>query len=139
MRLGGLVPAAILLIAVVGCTQSPPSPRAHSGSTAASSTAGSPGTAAAVGVVRGHLLLSGIGGSRVVPGTIVVSGPVSRSVPVSDDGAFSISLPPGSYRFVGHSPRFGRGSCFPYASDPPDAVSVTAGSTAETDVFCPMK
>jgi hypothetical protein len=81
--------------------------------------------------------MSGIGGSSVVPGTIVVSGPVSRSVPVSGDGAFSISLPPGSYRFVGHSPRFGGGSCFPY--DAFGAVIIVAGSTAQTDVFCAMK
>jgi hypothetical protein len=81
VRLGGLVPAAIQLIAAVGCTQSPASPR----------------------------------------------------------GAFSISLPPGSYRLVGHSPRFGGGSCFPYSSDPADAVSVIAGTTVDTDVFCAMK
>jgi len=83
--------------------------------------------------------MSGLGGSGVVPGTIVVSGPVSRSLRVSDDGAFSITLPPGSYRFVGHSPRFGRGDCFPYSSDPLGVVSVVAGSDANTDVFCAMK
>jgi hypothetical protein len=69
-----------------------------------------------------------------VPGNLTVTGPVSVSLSVPGDGAYSVSLPAGTYVIEGRSSMFGGGTCFPYSE-----VSVVAGSTSLNDVFCAMK
>lgn len=57
-------------------------------------------------------------------------------IDVGTDGEFSRSLPPGTYRAIGHSPHFGgnRSACFAA-----DTVRVPAGGRAEIEVVCPMR
>lgn len=92
------------------------------------------------GVLRGHLY--GVGGPapghrQPWAGNVTVSGPgVKREIAVGADGAYSVTLVPGRYTVVGHSPGFndGRAAC-QAAGD----AQVSSGAVATLDVFCQMK
>jgi hypothetical protein len=95
------------------------------------------------GTVTGHLY--GVGGPASVaappsprpwPGTVTLSGPgVHRDVPVGASGTFSVTVPPGTYTVVGHSPLYGSGA---YLCRAAGQVTVTSGHTAKADVLCQM-
>jgi hypothetical protein len=75
---------------------------------------------------------------RPLPGTITISGgPGNRSATAGADGAFSVTLPPGSYTVVAHSPQFvingADGWCLP---GNPGAVTVRSGATATVLIVC---
>ena len=57
-------------------------------------------------------------------------------IEVGTDGRFSRSLPPGTYRALGHSPHYGdnRPACFAA-----DTVRVPAGGRVEIEVVCPLR
>jgi len=59
------------------------------------------------GTLVGHLRQVGgppPGIDRPVPGTMTITGPVTKQIHVGSDGAYSVELPPGSYTLMGHSP-----------------------------------
>jgi hypothetical protein len=113
--------------------------RAHAGDGGGGSAA-SAGSATGTGIVRGHLY--GVGGPppglpTAWPGTVTVSGSgLTRDLPVADDGAYSVTLAPGRYTVVGHSPRFGGGT---YPCPAAHDAQVTAGTTSTLDVLCQMR
>jgi hypothetical protein len=95
------------------------------------------------GTVTGHLY--GVGGPasaaeppspRPWPGTVTLTGPgVHHDVPVGASGTFSVTVPPGRYTVVGHSPLYGSGA---YVCRAPRVVTVTSGHTTKADVLCEM-
>jgi hypothetical protein len=124
-----IVTGLAVIVAASACSQ------AQSGQGAG----GSP-TTTATGVLQGHLF--GVGGPapglhQAWPGTVTVSGPgLKRDIPVAADGAYSMTLAPGRYVVVGHSPRLddGKTAC-QAANDSP----VSAGATATVDVLCQLR
>jgi hypothetical protein len=101
------------------------------------------GQGPADGTVTGHLY--GVGGPASVaappsprpwPGTVILTGPgVHREVPVGANGTFSVTVPPGKYSVVGHSPLYGSGAYLCQAAGP---VTVTSGHTTQAAVLCQM-
>ena len=93
--------------------------------------------------MTGHLY--GVGGPASVaappsprpwPGTVTVTGPgVDREVPVGASGTFSVTVPPGRYTVVGHSPLYGSGT---YLCRATGAVTVKSGHATQADVLCQM-
>jgi hypothetical protein len=102
-------------------------------------TAACSGQDPADGTVRGHLY--GVGGPapglpRPWPGTVILTGPGFRDeVPVSADGAFSVTVPAGSYTVTGRSPLYGSGSGLCQAAG---VATVTSRHTTKADVLCQM-
>jgi nucleoside phosphorylase len=98
------------------------------------------GRSPATGLLKGHLY--GVGGPapgrrQAWPGNITVSGSgVKHDIPVTADGAYSVTLAPGRYTVVGHSPSFNDGTApCPATTD----AQIHSGTVATVDVFCLMK
>ena len=91
------------------------------------------------GTLTGHLY--GVGGPppglpRPWPGTVTLTGPHAHlDVPVGASGAFSVTVPPGRYTVVGHSPLYQSGAAPCQATG---AATVTSGHTSTADVWCQM-
>ncbi len=90
------------------------------------------------GTVTGRLLVSPpMSADYPVSGTVIVTNTEThqhRSLSVTDDGRYSVSVAPGSYTIEGHSPQYGdnTGNCITMEN----AVRVTAGTTTHVDVVC---
>ena len=94
------------------------------------------------GVVKGRLVAVGgpaPGSPRPLAGTVSFTGPEAKSVSVGKDGAFQISLPPGTYKVQGHSPLYGGGTytCSPMNPHPrPGETVVREGAATSVLVVC---
>ncbi len=92
------------------------------------------------GTLHGHLY--GVGGpapgsARPFSGTITVSGNgTSREAKVGSDGAYSVTIPPGRYTVIGHSPQYGDGVP---ACPGPNSAQVSNGGTTTMDAYCQLK
>jgi hypothetical protein len=104
---------------------------------------GDPDHPARPGRIEGRLVAIGgpdPGATRPLDGSVKLTRQPGIDPPieieVGADGRFSRSLPPGTYRALGHSPHFGdnRSACFAT-----DTVRVPAGGKAEIEVVCPMR
>jgi hypothetical protein len=97
------------------------------------------GQSPADGTVTGHLY--GVGGPapglpRPWPGLVTLTGPgVHREVPVGTGGAYSVTVPAGTYTIVGRSPLYESGAALCRAAG---AATVTSGRTTKADVLCQM-
>lgn len=118
------------IITSLGCSA------AHLGDGAGESSASATGT----GILQGHLY--GVGGPA--PGsqaawtgivTLSSSG-FRRDIPVGADGAYSVTLAPGLYTVVGHSPQLDNGNTSCVAAN---AAQVVAGATITEDVLCHIR
>jgi hypothetical protein len=105
----------------------------------ACSTTACSGPAPAEGTLTGHLY--GVGGPapgspRPWPGTVTLTGPgVHLDVSVGASGAYSVTVPPGTYTVVAHSPLYGGGAGLCQAEG---AAVVTIGHSTRADVLCQM-
>jgi hypothetical protein len=97
------------------------------------------------GTLTGHLY--GVGGPspglpRPWPGKVILQGPgVHLTLIVGDRGTFSATVPAGTYRVVGYSPRYGSGTvaCLPSnATGARPVVTITIGRTTRANVLCQM-
>jgi hypothetical protein len=92
------------------------------------------------GTLRGHLY--GVGGpapGAQAPwaGTVTVTGSgFHRDIAVGPDGAYSLTLPPGSYTVVGHSPSYDDAAA---PCPAPREAKITSGSSTTLDAICQMK
>jgi hypothetical protein len=95
------------------------------------------GQGPADGTVTGHLYRVGgpvRGLLRPWPGTVTLTGPdFRRNVPVGASGAYSVTVPAGSYTVTGHSPLYGSGAGLCRAAS---VVTVTSGHTTKAEVLC---
>jgi hypothetical protein len=97
------------------------------------------GQGPAEGTVTGHLY--GVGGPapgspRPWPGTVTLTGPgVHRDVPVGATGAYSVTVPAGSYTVAGHSPLYQSGAGLCQAAG---VATVVSGHSTKADVLCQM-
>jgi hypothetical protein len=103
-------------------------------------TAACSALAPADGTLTGHLY--GVGGPapgapRPWPGTVTVTGPgVRRDVTVGASGAYSVTVPAGTYTVAGRSPLYesGAGVCQAAGS-----ATVTSGRSTKANVLCQMR
>ena len=90
------------------------------------------------GTVTGTLVMNvGLAPTKPVSGDVAATradGSVVGQASVGADGRFKLSLPPGMYAFVGHSPLFNDGiqPCRPTTG----SVIATADQTVEVNVEC---
>jgi hypothetical protein len=88
--------------------------------------------------VTGTLVMNvGLAPIKPVSGDVAArrpDGSVAGQASVGADGRFKLSLPPGTYAFVGHSPSFNDGiqPCKPTTG----SVTATADQTVEVNVEC---
>lgn len=116
----------------------------HQGSTPRPSTSSRSADASETqmmkGTLSGHLV--GVGGvapglPRPFPGTVTVIGPgFHRDISVRADGAYTVTVPPGSYTVVGHSPNLNSGKT---ACPALHAANVIADQETTADVACSLK
>lgn len=87
--------------------------------------------------ITGHLYRVGgppPGLPSPMPGTIYVSG--GSSVPAGSDGSFSLTVSPGTYTLLGHSPAIEDGNAVCQAGR---SVTVQAGAVVNVDVICHIR
>jgi hypothetical protein len=129
----------LLLLALISLALVTACSGAHSG-TGSSPVMTATGTPAGSGTLHGHLY--GVGGPapgspRPFSGTITVSGNgTSREAKVGSDGAYSVTIPPGRYTVIGHSPHYSDGVP---ACPGPNSAQVSNGGTTTMDAYCQMK
>ncbi len=120
-----LLPVVGLVLTACGHTRAPAAPACCS----------APDDSSVTGVLIG---VGGPAGSRPQPwaGTVSARGDRSTTVDTDAHGHFSLSLPPGVYRFTATSPQYddGRGSC---AATRP--VTVRAHRPTHVRVVCPLR
>jgi hypothetical protein len=94
------------------------------------------------GTLNGRLVTSGgpaPGAANPVAGTVTVTGKgVHVDVKVGEDGAYSISVPPGHYKVTGHSPSVVVDDREAPCSSAKEA-KVARGTAAVLDVVCSIK
>jgi hypothetical protein len=125
-----MIKIGLVIVFSSGCSA------AHPGDGAAESS----GSATGTGILQGHLY--GVGGpatgsQEAWPGIVTLtSSGFRRDIPVGADGSYSVTLAPGLYTVVGHSPRLdnGNGSCVAA-----NAAHVVAGATVTDDVLCHIR
>lgn len=99
------------------------------------------------GTLHGHLLMVGgplvktsawpIPGVAPIPGSITISAPGYRKViNVGRDGAYAVSLSPGTYSVVGQSPQTFGESATAGDCPAPSAAHVAVGEGTQSDALC---
>jgi hypothetical protein len=96
---------------------------------------------APVGIIEGTMREVGgppPGINKRLPGSLAASRADGRSATTAVDGAgrFSLSIAPGKYRVVGHSPQYGDGS---YSCESGGPVTVTAHTVTHIELLCPIR
>lgn len=87
------------------------------------------------GTIKGRLLAAGMS-TTPLPGKVTASPGDLPPIVVADDGAFVMTLPPGTYTLTGRSPRYNDGRVECRAASP---VHVVANQTVVADVYCVEK
>jgi hypothetical protein len=89
------------------------------------------------GTITGRLVTEGGPRPRPQPlhGTVLFTGPETKSVPVGKDGTFRIELQAGTYTVVGHSPQYQDSM---YSCRPDASPVVRDSATTSILVVCPL-
>jgi hypothetical protein len=126
---------AVLALTLAACTSNSANGRTSAGS--ATQTASPPQSAPRVGVVHGTLLLTEPVSGRRVPwsGVVDLRGKSDYRMHVRRDGAFRLSVRPGSYVLTGRNPRFGEGAQFCRHAGG-RSVTVRPGGDVYANVVC---
>jgi hypothetical protein len=88
-------------------------------------------------------MVGGLVGNATIPvdGSVEATrtnGSVAGRATAGADGQFKLSLAPGTYQLVGHSPQFNGGTIACWGSTT-NSVEVTDGHSVNIDVVCPMR